>query len=148
MSETMETSVKTGSYETYLNRTGEGHDEAILFLHGSGPGATAWSNWQFALPALGEQFDCLAPDLYGYGKSEHFDDPPQGVAAWLDLWISQQIDLLDSLGLSKVHVVGNSMGGALTLHLLDRHPDRIDRVVLMGTMGTPHQITKWLDELW
>jgi 2-hydroxymuconate-semialdehyde hydrolase len=148
MSETMETTVKSGSYETYLNRSGEGNDEAILFLHGSGPGATAWSNWQFAMPALGERFDCLAPDLIGYGKSQHFDDPPQGVVAWLDVWMDQQIGLLDNLGLEKVHLVGNSMGGALSLHLLDRYPECVDRVALMGTMGTPHQITPWLDELW
>lgn len=148
MSETMQTNVKTGSYETYLNRAGEGNDEAILFLQGSGPGATAWSNWQFALPTLGESYDCLAPDLIGYGNSDHPDDPPQGVAPWLDIWVNQQIELLDNLGLSKAHLVGNSMGGALSLHLLHRHPDRVDRVVLMGTMGPPHQITQWLDELW
>src|SRR5918992_1039176 len=73
MTETIDTNVQTGSYETYLNRAGEGNDEAVLFLQGSGPGATAWSNWQFALPALGERFDCLAPDLIGYGKSDHPD---------------------------------------------------------------------------
>jgi len=148
VTETVDKKVNTGSYETYLNRAGEGNDTAILFLHGSGPGATAWSNWQFALPALGESFDCLAPDLLGYGKSQHFDDPPQGVADWLEMWIEQQIELLDNLGLEKVHVVGNSMGGALTLHLIDRHPDRVDRAALMGTMGPPHQIRPWLDELW
>ncbi len=148
MAETADATIKTGSYETHLNRAGEGNEEAILFLQGSGPGATAWSNWQFALPALGERFDCLAPDLIGYGKSEHLDDPPQGVAAWLDVWIEQQIGLLDSLDLSTVHLVGNSMGGALALHLLDRHPERVKRVALMGTMGTPHQIRSWLDQLW
>jgi 2-hydroxymuconate-semialdehyde hydrolase len=148
MSETMDTRVETGPYETHLNRSGEGNEEVILFLHGSGPGATAWSNWQFALPALGERFDCMAPDLIGYGKSQHFDDPPQGVAAWLDVWLDQQVGLLDNLGRDKVHVVGNSMGGALALHLLERYPERVERVVLMGTMGAPHQIRPWLDELW
>ena len=148
MSETMETTVRTGPYETYLNRAGEGNNEAILFLQGSGPGATGWSNWQFALPALGESYDCMAPDLIGYGNSDHPDDPPQGVAPWLDIWVNQQIELLDNLGLDKAHLVGNSMGGALALHLLHRHPDRVDRVILMGTMGPPHQITDWLDRLW
>ena len=147
MTEAVDTNVRTGSYETHLNRAGEGNDEAVLFLQGSGPGATAWSNWQFALPALGERFDCLAPDLIGYGKSAHPEDPPQGAAAWLDIWVNQQIELLDNLGLEKAHLVGNSMGGALSLHLLHRHPDRVDRLALMGTMGTPHQIRLWLDEL-
>jgi 2-hydroxymuconate-semialdehyde hydrolase len=144
----MDTTVKTGSYETYLSRAGEGNDEAILFLQGSGPGATGWSNWQFALPALGESYDCLAPDLIGYGNSDHPDDPPQGVAPWLDIWVDQQIELLDNLGLEKAHLVGNSMGGALALHLVHRHPERVDRVILMGTMGPPHQITEKLDQLW
>lgn len=148
MTEAVDTNVRTGSYETHLNRAGEGNDEAVLFLQGSGPGATAWSNWQFALPALGERFDCLAPDLIGYGKSEHPDDPPQGAAAWLDIWVDQQIGLLDNLGLEKAHLVGNSMGGALSLHLLYHHPDRVGRLALMGTMGTPHQIRPWLDQLW
>ena len=62
--ETVEKNViQTGPYKTYLNRTGRGNAEAILFLHGSGPGAMAWSNWQFALPVLGEAYDLLAPDI-------------------------------------------------------------------------------------
>ena len=105
MTEAVDTNVRTGSYETHLNRAGEGNDKAVLFLQGSGPGATAWSNWQFALPALGERFDCLAPDLIGYGKSAHPEAPPQGAASWLDIWVDQQIELLDNLGVG----VGNSL---------------------------------------
>ena len=64
MSETMYTRLETGSYGTYLNRSGEGNEESTLFLHGSCPGATEWSNRQFALPALVDQFGCIAPDLF------------------------------------------------------------------------------------
>ena len=148
MSEVTGTSIKTGQYETYLNRIGEENDESILFLHGSGPGATAWSNWQFALPVLGEEYDCLAPDMVGYGKSEHLRTAPDNMMDWLDVWMKQLEDLLDGLELSRVHLVGNSMGGALALHLLDRHPDLIDRMVLMGSMGVPFEITHELDALW
>lgn len=140
--------VQTGPYKTYLNRTGQGNAEAILFLHGSGPGAMAWSNWQFALPALGDSYDCLAPDLIGFGQSEHPEDPPGSVSAWIDLWVAQMIALLDELGLEKVHPVGNSMGGAVAEHLLDRHPKRFERAVLMGTAGAPHRITEQLDTVW
>ena len=148
MREVMNTVVRTGDYETYLTRVGEGQAEAILFLHGSGPGTTARSTWQYALPALAEEFDCLAPDLIGYGQSEHPKDSPQGAAAWLEVWMNQLMGLLDNLGLSKVHLVGNSLGGALSLHLLHRHPQRVERVVLTGTVGTPHQITNQLDGAW
>jgi 2-hydroxymuconate-semialdehyde hydrolase len=147
--ETLATNVvQTGPYETYLNRTGEGNAEAILFLHGSGPGATAWSNWQFALPALGERYDCIAPDLVGFGQSEHPEDPPEGMSAWLDVWVGQAVALLDNLGLKKAHLVGNSMGGAVAEHLVDRHPGWVEKVVLMGTAGAPHRITEQLDTVW
>lgn len=138
----------TGGHTTHLNRSGEGNEAKVLFLHGSGPGATGWSNWQFALPALGESFDCLAPDMIGYGQSEHPEDPPHGTEAWLEVWMEQVSSLLDGLGLEKVHLVGNSMGGALALHFLKRHPEKVDRLVLMGTMGTPHQIRDGLADLW
>jgi 2-hydroxymuconate-semialdehyde hydrolase len=143
-----ETTIKTETYETYLNRAGEGHDEAMLFLHGSGPGVTAWSNWQFALPALGESYDCLASDLVGFGRSEHPENPPQGMDAWLETWIGQTIELLDALGHERAHLVGNSMGGAIVLHLAHRYPERVGRMVHMGTIGPPHRITRQLDGIW
>ena len=115
MAENTATTIRTGKYETYLNRSGEGNEEAILFLHGSGPGVVSWSNWQFAMPVLGERYDCLAPDLIGFGKSEHPEEPPEGMNAWMDAWIEQNIALLDDLGLGRVHIVGNSMGGAIAL---------------------------------
>jgi 2-hydroxymuconate-semialdehyde hydrolase len=52
------------------------------------------------------------------------------------------------LAVEKTHLVGNSMGGAVALHLIDRRPDLIGRVVLMGTAGPPHRITEQLDTIW
>lgn len=148
MQQSVENHIETETYETYLNRAGEGNDEVILFLHGSGPGVTSWSNWQFALPALGEGYDCLAPDLVGFGKSQHPEDPPQGMDAWLEMWIGQTIELLDALGHERVHLVGNSMGGAIALHLAHRYPERVRRMALMGTVGPPHRITRQIDDIW
>jgi hypothetical protein len=48
-------SIKTANFETYLNRTGQGNSEVILFLHGSGPGVTSFANWRYALNACSEQ---------------------------------------------------------------------------------------------
>ena len=145
-----ETSFKlqTGSFTTHGEHSGEGNAETILFLHGSGPGVTAWSNWQFALPALADRFHCLAPDLVGFGATEHPQNPPTGMRRWMRLWVDQCLALLDAQQLAKVHLVGNSMGGAIALHLLMEAPERFERVVLMGPIGTPHQITPELDRLW
>lgn len=148
MQQSTESRVETGPYGTYLYRSGEGNAETILFLHGSGPGVTAWSNWQFALPALGDRYDCLAPDLVGFGRSTHPEDPPEGMDAWMDAWVAQITSLLDRLGVERAHLVGNSMGGAVSLHLIHRHPERFERTVLMGPVGPPHKITHRLDSIW
>ncbi len=150
MAENQTSTVKTGKYETFLNRTGEGNDEAILFLHGSGPGVVSWSNWQFALPALGEKYDCLSPDLVGFGKTEHPKEGeyPEDMTAWMDVWVEQNISLMDELGIEKAHLVGNSMGGAITLHLVDRHPDRFEKMAMMGPVGPPHQISEQINDIW
>jgi 2-hydroxymuconate-semialdehyde hydrolase len=140
--------VKTGNVRTFYNRSGEDKTETILFLHGSGPGVTALSNWQFALPVLGENFHCLAPDLVGFGASEHPQNPPTGMRNWMRLWVDQCLGFLDALKIDKVHLVGNSMGGAIALHLMMEAPDRFSRVVLMGPIGTPHTIRPEIDRLW
>lgn len=142
------TKVKTGGFETYVNIGGEDQKEAILFLHGSGPGVTAWSNWQFALPALDGQFHCIAPDLVGFGATDHPTPSPSGMRSWMRLWVDQCVALLDELKIEKAHLVGNSMGGAIALHLLMDAPERFNRVVHMGPIGTPHKITPALDRLW
>ncbi|RMD82529.1 MAG: alpha/beta fold hydrolase [Chloroflexi bacterium] len=138
--------IPTGQYMTSLYRFGAG--EAVLFIHGSGPGATGFSNWQLALPELGQQFLCLAPDLIGYGDSSHPNPPPQGVRPWLRLWLDQLLHLLDALAIPRVHLVGNSLGGAIALHLLMEAPDRFQRVVLMGPVGGPCSLSPELDRIW
>lgn len=140
--------IQTAGGATFLNRAGAGKDEAVLFLHGSGPGATGWSNWQYALPALGEHFDCLAPDLIGFGESDHPNPPPTRIQEWMCRWVDQQLALLDELKLDRVHLVGNSMGGAIALPLLMAAPRRFDKVVLMGAIGAPCRLTPGLDRLW
>ncbi|ULT58647.1 alpha/beta fold hydrolase [Neobacillus drentensis] len=137
--------IKTKNFETFLNRTGEGNSEAILFLHGSGPGVYAWANWRYALNACSEHYDCLAPDLLGFGNSSHPETLPKNRQGWSDLWVNQIIELLDELGIQKAHVVGNSLGCSIALELLLEHPERFSSVVLMGPGGTPN--TKLSTEL-
>ncbi len=140
--------IQTGTARTYYNRSGQGHPEAILWLHGSGPGVTAWSNWQFALPFFDDKFHSLAPDLVGFGASEHPQNPPTGMRNWMRRWVDQSLALLDALQIEKAHLVGNSMGGALALHLLMEAPERFNRVVLMGSIGVTYPITPEIDRLW
>ena len=89
----------------------------------------------------------MAPDIVGFGDSTHPLDPTVGIGAFLDLRATTMIGLLDALGLGKVHLVGNSMGGMLTLKLLGMIPERIDKVVLMGSGGAPVPPTENLIKL-
>jgi 2-hydroxymuconate-semialdehyde hydrolase len=120
-----------------LHRTGDPAGEPVLFLHGSGPGATGLSNWERIIEDLGDRFYCLAPDMIGFGDSEHPLDPPRGMGPFNELRARAIVALLDELGLEKVHLVGNSMGGQLALILTLDHPDRVGKVILMGSGGAP-----------
>lgn len=130
--------VNTGKYTSFINEAGSKTNETILFLHGSGPGVTAIANWSYALNDCGNDFFCLAPDLYGFANSDHPAEPLKNRQAWMDCWIEQVIELLDHYGLDKVHLVGNSLGCSVALELLLEYPERFDRVVLMGPGGTPN----------
>ncbi|MEA5054750.1 MAG: alpha/beta hydrolase, partial [Propionicimonas sp.] len=66
----------------------------------------------------------------------------------MDTWTKQVIDLLDALQIEKTDLVGNSFGGGLALRLAIEHPDRVNRIVLMGAMGIDFPITHGLDFVW
>ncbi|QLL05682.1 alpha/beta fold hydrolase [Mycobacterium vicinigordonae] len=122
-----EISTPTGTLRYY--DTGEGQ-ATLLFLHGSGPGVTGWRNFRYVLPVFAEQFRCLILEFPGFGVTDDFGGHPmltaQGVVA----------PFLDALGVDRVHIVGNSMGGGVGINFAIRYPDRIDRLVTIGGIGT------------
>jgi 2-hydroxymuconate-semialdehyde hydrolase len=137
--------VRTGAFETNVLEAGRAHGGTpVLFIHGSGPGVSAWANWRLVLPALAEQRRVIAPDMVGFG----FTDRPAGITYSMDTWVRQALDLLDALDLPRVDLVGNSFGGALALALATRRPERVRRLVLMGSVGVPFAITPGLDAVW
>jgi len=115
--------VQTPSGTIHYNEAGQGHP--VLMLHGSGPGATGWSNFGPNLKALSRDFRVIAADMPGWGKSSPVSyEERDHVAAVLDL--------LDALGIEQVALVGNSMGGATTLKFAAVHPERVSHVITMG----------------
>lgn len=144
-------SIQTGAFRTNYHDTGvpaagEGgaKGETILLLHGSGPGVSAWANWRNQLPVLGEHHRVVAPDLVGFGYTEIVD----GQEYRRELWLRQIVDLLDALEIDRVTVVGNSFGGSMALALAIHHPERVSKVVLMGAVGVPFELTEGLDAVW
>jgi pimeloyl-ACP methyl ester carboxylesterase len=136
-------SVEANGIRTNYLEAGSGEGTVVL-IHGSGPGVTAYSNWRLVLPALGEDFHVLAPDMVGFGYSDRPDDVEYNVQTWAD----QTVGFMDAMGIKKAHLVGNSFGGAIALRIATQHPERADRLVLMGSMGVDFPITEGLDAVW
>ena len=125
----------TGRFNTFYCQGGDPRADAIIFLHGSGPGATAESNWRNILPALTDRFHVIAPDMYGFGNTDHPEDPPKSFWEWSQARVDQVLELMDHLGVEKAGLVGNSMGGYVAMNLVMAAPERFTRVVLMGSAG-------------
>jgi pimeloyl-ACP methyl ester carboxylesterase len=136
-------SVLAAGIRTNYLEAGDG-GETVLLVHGSGPGVTAYANWRLVIPVLANDFRVVAPDMAGFGYTER----PEGISYGLDVWVDQTLGLLDALGIEKAHLVGNSFGGAICLRLAARHPDRVGKLVLMGSMGVEFELTEGLDRVW
>lgn len=139
-------SILAAGIRTNLHDAGEGTAGAstVLLIHGSGPGVTAWANWRLTIPELAKRSRVLAPDLVGFG----FTERPADIQYGLDAWVSHAVGVLDALDVERADVVGNSFGGAIALALAIRHPKRVRKLVLMGSVGIPFQITPALDAVW
>jgi len=134
--------IKTGPVLTNYHDVGSG--EPVLLLHGSGPGVSAWANWRLSLQGLAPEFRLVAPDLAGFGYSA----APADMIHTRQTWLDQIVSFLDALGLDRVHVIGNSFGGSMALALAIAHPARVDRLILMGSVGVPFELTPGLDAVW
>jgi 2-hydroxymuconate-semialdehyde hydrolase len=121
-----------------------GSGSPVLLIHGSGPGVSAWANWRLLMPELAKQARVIAPDMVGFGYTDRLLQPHYD----MDTWVAQAVGLLDSLKIDKADLVGNSFGGALALALTIRHPDRVRRLVLMGSVGVSFPITPGLEAAW
>jgi 2-hydroxy-6-oxo-octa-2,4-dienoate hydrolase len=130
--------VMAADHETNLHRAGTGAPVALL--HGSGAGVSAWANWGKVIGSLAENFDIIAPDIAGFGATEQKPDTKYNIM----LWVEHFVGILDTLKIEKISVVGNSFGGALGLMTAINHPDRIDKLVLLGTPCGQFPITDGL----
>jgi 2-hydroxymuconate-semialdehyde hydrolase len=130
------TDVTVGDWTIRTHQSGDPSAPAILWLHGSGPGVSALSNWQSLITSM-PGYRHIAPDVLGFGESSHPEDLPLGVAASAAVRARAMLGLLDALDVDHTHVVGNSMGGMITLLMLGEQPERFDRVILMGSGGAP-----------
>jgi 2-hydroxymuconate-semialdehyde hydrolase len=134
--------VRAGGIATNYHQAGGGYP--LLLLHGSGPGVTGWANWRLNMPDFAKTFNVFAPDLVGFG----FTERPQKFQYGYEAWVSHLIGFMDALAIPRAHIVGNSFGGGVALALTVRHPERVGKLVLMGSAGINFELTEGLDFVW
>ncbi len=120
-----------------------GSGAPVIFIHGYGDTLFTWRN---QLRDLRGELQLYALDLIGYGNS---DQPPIEYTA--DTFVSCVRQFMDALGIESATLVGSSMGGATALCLAMAHPERVDRLVLLGPTipgvqpaGRALSLTFWL----
>lgn len=122
--------VDANGVRVHYNEAGSG--APVILIHGGGPGAGGWSNYNRNMEPLSKHFRVICPDLPGFGKS---DMKPLGSA--MPGWYAEKMaDFMRAIGLKKAHFIGNSLGGMVTLKLALEHPEMVDKMVLMGTGGS------------
>lgn len=116
-----------GGYDIHLKEAGSG--PAVVFLHGSGPGASGASNFRQNIDAfVSAGYRVILPDLIGYGASSK----PEGIDYTLQLFTDTVYDALRQHGIERAHLVGNSLGGGIAIQMTLDHPEFAGRLILMA----------------
>ena len=115
----METMLKVGNDRLWVEDTG-GDGPAVVLVH---PGIHDSTVWDPVLPLLGD-FRLVRYDARDFGRSSTSSEE--------FLPLADLVAVLDHLGLDRVHLVGNSMGGQTTLAMTVEHPDRVLSLTLLA----------------
>lgn len=137
MNQPVDLPLPTGHYATLANGLrlhylDEGSGPVVLWLHGSGPGASGFSNFKGNFPAFVEAgYRNIVLDLPGFGRS----DKPDDVQYHLEFFVSCVVDLLERIDVPRCTVLGNSLGGAIALGMALLKPALIEKLILLAPGG-------------
>ncbi|MGV6476222.1 alpha/beta fold hydrolase [Azotobacter vinelandii] len=114
--------------QLHYNDCGAGA-ETLVMLHGSGPGASGWANFNRNVePMVAAGYRVILMDCPGWSKS----DPIVCTGSRSDLNARALKGLLDAIGIDRAHLIGNSMGGHSAVAFALANPERVGKLVLMG----------------
>lgn len=120
---------KVGDLDIHYQDAGSG--PVVIFIHGSGPGATGWSNFARNLDFFSKSYRVIAPDLPNFGRSTKLEVPEKTYSFYAEVILG----LMDELKIDKAILVGNSLGGGISIKVALDQPNRVDKLVLMGAGG-------------
>ncbi len=117
-------SLKDGAVTHFLEA---GQGPVLILVHGLGASSDAWRD---SMTILAKSYRVIAPDLPGYAKSDRTRATysVSYYASWLD-------DFIEALGLSKVAIAGNSLGGWIAALYTIGHQEKVSHLVLVGSAG-------------
>ncbi|MBM4496891.1 alpha/beta fold hydrolase [Rhodococcus hoagii] len=107
-----------------------GEGAPTIFLHGGGPGCTAWSDFGPVAPLFAQDRRAILVDILQYGLS----DKCTITGPMWDFHAAKVVALLDELGIDRADFVCNSWGGTIALNLAAKYPDRVRSLVITGSM--------------
>ena len=122
--------VQAGPIRMHALEYGDAAGPVVVFVHGSGPGNSAYANFQFNIEAFVEAgFRVILPDMIGFGYS----DKPLDMGDYtLDLFCDTLMAGLKALDVSSCIFVGNSLGAGVAIQIALNHPEFVNKLVLMG----------------
>lgn len=116
---------------------GNKNSKVVIFLQGSGPGASGWLNFRYNVQYFADAgYRVILPDLPGFGDSDKPD-----LDYTLDFFVSAITEFADQLDIEQFALVGNSLGGAVSIGIALAQPQRVTHLILMGCGGLEDQIT-------
>ncbi|MCP5395232.1 MAG: alpha/beta fold hydrolase [Sphingomonadaceae bacterium] len=116
-----------GGHDIHIQEAGSG--PAVVFIHGSGPGASGLSNFRQNVDAfVAAGYQVILPDMIGYGASSK----PEGIDYTLTLFTDTLYDALRAHGIEQATLVGNSLGGGVAIQMALDHPEFVRNLILMA----------------
>ncbi len=114
---------------THFCEMGEG--DPLILVHGGGAGADGRSNFENNFPIFARHMRVIAYDMVGFGLTDAPD--PEAFAYTQQARTDHLIAFIKALGLSKVYLIGNSMGGTTACGAALQAPELVEKLVLMGS---------------
>jgi 4,5:9,10-diseco-3-hydroxy-5,9,17-trioxoandrosta-1(10),2-diene-4-oate hydrolase len=119
----------SGGYEIVINEVGPADGHPVVFIHGSGPGASGKSNFRQNADAFADAgYRVLLPDMIGYGASSK----PDGLDYTLALFTDTLVEALGQHGIVSATLVGNSLGGGVAIQAALDNSAFAERLILMA----------------
>ncbi|HEV3310708.1 MAG TPA: alpha/beta hydrolase [Chloroflexota bacterium] len=129
--------IPVGTITLYYESHGKG--DPLVLLPDLGNDVTSlWAQ----MPELSQEYRCIALDNRGVGRSSK-----PSAAYTTKLMAEDAIKVMNHLGIDKAHVFGISMGGAIAQEMAINHPERVDRLAILGGWAKPDRYLTSLFEL-